>query len=71
MMSYAALLQFLSLQSWWAGLVYAGTLIFMVSDFVLLLRNFRADIRIPKKPFVVMLTYILAQAAIVAGMMNL
>lgn len=70
-MSYFALLQLLSLRSGPAAVVFAGSLIFILSDFVLLIRNFRAEVRLRHKPFIVMLTYIVAQAMIVWGMLRI
>lgn len=70
-MSYFALLQLLSLKSGAATLVYAGSCIFILSDFMLLIRNFHAHTNIKHKPFIVMLTYIVAQALIVWGMLRI
>lgn len=71
LMSYFALLQLLSLKTPYSAVVYLGSLIFILSDFILLIRNFRAEVRIKHKPFLVMLTYIVAQVLIVWGMMRI
>lgn len=49
-------------------LVYIGSLFFVASDSVLLIRNYRKDIHIPRVYFVVMLTYIIALVLMTAGM---
>ena len=69
-MSFSALLQFVSVGGA-AALVFAGSLLFVTSDSLIALREFRRDIPIPKPYFLVMATYIPAQLLITLGISRL
>ena len=70
-MSVTAFALALSQSSAAGWLVYIGSVFFVASDSVLLIRNYRKDIHIPKVYFVVMLTYIIALALMTTGMMRI
>ena len=69
-MSAAAFALALSLGSAAGWLIFAGSVFFVASDSVLLIRNYRKDIVIPKVYFLVMLTYIIALVLMTAGMIG-
>lgn len=71
LMSVSAFALALSLGSAAGWLIFAGSVFFVTSDSVLLIRNYRKDIVIPKVYFIVMLTYIIALVLMTAGMIRL
>ena len=66
-MSFGALLRFASLGSAAAGVTFLGSVIFLVSDYCLLLDSYRRPLK--HGHFVIMSTYLAAQTLIVAGFM--
>ena len=66
-MSFSALLQLVSIEGA-AAVVFVGSLLFVASDSMIALREFRRDIPLPKPHFLVMATYIPAQFLIALGM---
>lgn len=71
-MGYFALMQWYCTGGIYAMLVYIGTLLFTISDFVLLSRNDQSKVfGFSQKYTVVMSTYIFAQALIVYGMAHI
>lgn len=70
-MSLSALLRWWSMGALGAGLVFAGSVLFMISDFSVCVRTFRKDIAPPKIDFIIMATYAPAQLLIALGMTGL
>ena len=66
-MNLAALLRFASMGTMPALATLVGALIFLVSDFLLLLHEYRRPL--PHADFIIMLTYCLAQSIIIASML--
>ena len=66
-MNLAALLRFASLGTMLALATLIGALIFLVSDFLLLLHEYRRPL--PHADFIIMLTYCLAQSIIIASIL--
>ncbi|MDO4544296.1 MAG: lysoplasmalogenase [Clostridia bacterium] len=68
-MSFMALMTFFTRFSNWMGLALFGSGMFICSDFILCMEIFKEKTRYGN--FIVMLTYIVAQAAIVFGLANI
>ncbi|MGI6200373.1 MAG: lysoplasmalogenase [Christensenellales bacterium] len=66
-MSAVALLRMLTLPGLGPVAGFLGSVLFVVSDGVLAYSNFSKRVRIPRSGFVIMLTYIAAQALILLG----
>ncbi|MEG1181212.1 MAG: lysoplasmalogenase family protein [Oscillospiraceae bacterium] len=69
-MSTFALMQFVSVPSAQFAVIYFGSLLFMISDCLILFEKFAKSNKPNHRHFVVMVTYIAAQMMIIQGMIN-
>ncbi|MEG1557743.1 MAG: lysoplasmalogenase [Oscillospiraceae bacterium] len=70
LMSAFALMQFVSVPSAQFAVIYFGSLLFLISDCLILFEKFAKSNKPNHRHFVVMVTYIAAQMMIILGMIN-